>query len=82
MALSALGRRREAEALQRETLTLLRRDRGETHPRTLGMANNLAVSLIEMGRPAEAEVLLRQVLAGYRATRGAEHPDTLNAMNS
>ena len=75
-ALNELGRRSEAEALQRQVWTARRRLLGDEHPKTLRSGGNLASMLAELGRTAEAEALQSQVTLAMTRLAPAGIPPT------
>ena len=79
-ALSFLGRRAEAEQLDRQVLAIRRRRFGSEDPATLKSMNNLAVDMVQDGRYREAEELQQTVLQAERRTLGPENPSTLMSM--
>jgi tetratricopeptide (TPR) repeat protein len=76
-SLALQGKHAEAEKMQREVLTEMKRLLGEEHPNTLTTAGNLADSLVRQGKYDEAEKMQREVLAVTTRVLGAEHPNTL-----
>jgi tetratricopeptide (TPR) repeat protein len=72
----------EAVALQRQGLALLSTTRGDEHPDTLAVMNNLAETLRAQGDLAGALEMHKSVLATRRRVLGEEHPDTLTSMNN
>ncbi|MFZ4736006.1 MAG: tetratricopeptide repeat protein [Bradymonadia bacterium] len=69
-----LGRYEEAEALLRETLSIVEKTQGKAHPDYGTSLHNLAGVLEKLGRYEEAEVLLRESLSIDDKTLGSAHP--------
>jgi tetratricopeptide (TPR) repeat protein len=77
--LGNLGKRNEAQALEREVLTKCQKILGLEHPDTIRASANLASTLRSQGRWDEAEALQREVLTKLQKVLGLEHPDTIQA---
>jgi hypothetical protein len=80
IALLGQGRHEEAELLEHEILTVLKRLYGDEHPDTLASAGNLAICIFDQGRHDEAKAILKDVLDAQKRTKGESHPDTLSAI--
>ena len=78
----ALGRTKEAAALQEKVLEVWSRTLGEEHPETLLSMNNLAETYHALGWTKEAASLREKVLEARTRTLGEEHPETLTSMNN
>ena len=74
------GNYRKAAKLYTKLLDILRSTKGEDHPATLNVMNDLASAYDSQGKYDEAEVLYKQCLDKYKAVLGEEHPDTLITM--
>ncbi|RYP33540.1 hypothetical protein DL767_004715 [Monosporascus sp. MG133] len=77
-----LGKYKEAEAVNRQTLELKEKLLGRKHPSTLDSMNNLAEVLRYQGKYKEAGVTHRQTLELRQKVLGEKHPSTLNSMNN
>ncbi|MBL8861673.1 MAG: CHAT domain-containing protein [Planctomycetes bacterium] len=79
-SLAAVVRKAEpsrALELEQRALAGLLEQHPPTHPRVLGLRNNLAVTLLELGELATARAELEQVLALRERTLPPDHPDLL-----
>ncbi len=70
-------KRREALAVQLESLELAQKINGSDHPSTLSALDALGLLYWDLGRLDEAESYLRQSLDASRRVLGANHTDTL-----
>ena len=77
-----LGDFPRAEAMNRESLALYKRLRGDEHPDVASALGALSIRLEHVGKLAEAEALSREVLAMYRKLRGNEHQDVADALGN
>jgi tetratricopeptide (TPR) repeat protein/tRNA A-37 threonylcarbamoyl transferase component Bud32 len=68
------ARPREAEALQREALTIFERELGPDDPRTIETRLYLGFKLGELGRPQEAEACMREALRAAERGLDQGHP--------
>jgi tetratricopeptide (TPR) repeat protein len=68
--------------MQRETLIVVSRVLGPTHPNTLSVMTDLAETLQKEGHYSEAEKLQREILDQVRATFGTDSPQTLDALQA
>jgi hypothetical protein len=68
---------RDAERLQRETLTAELRVHGPQNPHTLSTQTDLAETLLQERRYTVADALARETFEIQRRTLGPQHPDTL-----
>ena len=80
LARSLGGKYKEAEAMHREALVLLKKVNGPQHPDTLTSMNNLAGVLDRQGKYEEAEAMHRQTLATSEKVLGREHLNTLTTV--
>jgi tetratricopeptide (TPR) repeat protein len=80
--LESEGHYTEAEKLQRETINIVSRVFGPTHPNTLSVMTNLGETLEKEGHYAEAEKLQRGTLDNVRRIYGADSPQTLDALQA
>jgi hypothetical protein len=71
--LQSEGHHAEAEKLQRETLIVVTRVFGPTHPNTVSVMTDLAETLQEEGHYAEAESQ-REILDHVRTIFGTDSP--------
>jgi CO dehydrogenase nickel-insertion accessory protein CooC1 len=71
------GDTESAEALERQTVRLLREVLGPDHPDTLVCQANLSVTLRQAGRDHEAEELRAAIMADLSRVLGASHPDSM-----
>jgi tetratricopeptide (TPR) repeat protein len=76
------GRPGEAEPLFRDALELQEAERGEAHPDTSTIRNNLAMLLNATDRAAEALPLLIRAAADLEAALGPDHPATIDVRNN
>jgi hypothetical protein len=77
LVLGALGRWRDAVALNRELHDHEVAIYGDDHPNTLSAASNIAGGLAELGEYEEARTLTEDTLSRRRRVLGDDHPDTL-----
>ncbi|GKT61153.1 kinesin light chain [Colletotrichum tofieldiae] len=77
MALSNVGRHKEAEELQLQLVDTRKHAFGEEHLATLNCMTGLTATYRFQGRYAEAERLKSWVLGSREKLLGREHPDTL-----
>jgi hypothetical protein len=70
-----MGDHEAAEALERQTIPLLREALGRDHPDTLICEANLAVTLRQAGQGQEAEQLRERLIVDFARVLGASHPD-------
>jgi len=71
----------EAEELCKKCLEKLRHNKGENHPDTISMINNLADIYEKQNKPLDQiEVIRKDFLVKSIVINGKHHPDTLTAM--
>jgi tetratricopeptide (TPR) repeat protein len=78
----ALGKNEEAEPHFVESLKILRRIRGNEHPRTLISIGHMGELLMNQGKYDEAQVYLAEALETQRRVLGNEHPGTLQSISN
>ncbi len=71
-----------AEAMLKSALAVLRSARGEEHPETLAIMNNLATQFVNQGKYGQAEDLYTKILEIKRRVMGEDHPSTLMTMSN
>ena len=76
------GSYNSAETLQKKALKVLKKDRGEKDRDTLGVMNNLALSLDAQGKYNEAETIQEKILIVTKQVFGHEHPNTLSLLEN
>jgi tetratricopeptide (TPR) repeat protein len=80
---SQQGRHEEAEPLFRESLAMIKKLRGDTHPDMSHVLKNFAFAKFDQGKWDDAEALYRELLAIQRRLLGNDHrsvADTLTAL--
>ena len=84
ISLLTLGRYGEAKSMLREQIRVARRICGPLHETTLGLMNNLVVSIFAQKESGLEDMksalpMLEQILCHKRQTLGESHPETINA---
>lgn len=80
--LQSSGRLGEAEALQREALSLHMEVLGPEHEATIEVKASLGITLRSRGQPHEAETIQREVLATLRETLDNRNLRSVSAMGN
>ena len=73
------GNLKEAETAYKEALEIVKRARGEEHPKVAICLSNLAFVLKDQGNAEEAARMGKQALAIYEKALGPDHPHTREA---
>jgi serine/threonine-protein kinase len=82
VVLDSLGRRKDAEALHKDTLDRRTRTLGPDNPDTLTSLNNYAMVLKQLGRATDAEPLMKDALERRTKVLGVDDPDRLMSLNN
>ncbi len=76
------GRLEEAEQVYRKALEGWVQERGEEHPQSIRVRNNLALALHGQGKTEDVVQELEKLVAISRRVLGPEHPDTITALSN
>ncbi|KAJ6438801.1 3-hydroxyacyl-CoA dehydrogenase, NAD binding domain [Purpureocillium lavendulum] len=76
------SKKEDVAATNFDSVEVLKRVLGHSHPSTLACSNNLAEALRGQGKYDEAEALHRKTLSLKRMVYGHTHPSTLASMNN
>lgn len=77
-----IGQFAKAEPLIKQGLSLYRKHRGEDHPDTLNLLNELSVALAGQGRWEEASAVLRDLIDRQARVKASADPETITARAS